>query len=333
MKAIIFEQYGSPDVLKLAEMEKPVPKDHQVLIKVRAAAMNPADDGCVTGAIRFMTGLFKPKHNCLGLDVAGQVEAVGPKVTQFKPGDEVFGAAVKNPYAVSQTVWLHDFGSFAEYTISHEGALALKPDNLTFEQAAAVPCAALTAFQGLHKYGKIQPGQKVLISSATGGIGTFAVQIAKAFGAEVTGVCSTKNVDLVRSIGADRVIDYTKEDYIEQGQRYDLIFDSIGDHSLLSFGRILNPGGKVAMISARNVGLFSLVIRLMSGIALSWFVNYNCISAGSKPRKEDLTFLNEWLRTGKIKPVIVKTCSFAEIPEALRYVGEGHVPGKIVITF
>jgi len=330
MKAIVYERYGSPDVLNIAEVEKPVATGHQVLIKVRAAAVNPADCGCMDGTVRFMTGLFKPKFNRLGLDVAGEVLAVGDKVTQFKPGDEVFGACVINAYDQRRTVWRYNFGSFAEYALSHEGALALKPKNLSFEQAASVACTAWTAIQGLRTFGKIQPGQKVLISSATGGVGTFAVQIAKALGAEVTGVCSTKNIELVRSLGADNVVDYTKEDYTKQGRRYDLIFDSIGEHSMLALGRILNPSGKIVFVGIRDVKPTSPAFlgRFLLAKALP-----NAVSNGSRPNQKDLIFLSNLLSTGKIKPVIQKQFNgLAEVPQAVQHVKEGRAWGKVVVT-
>ena len=334
MKAIVYERYGSPDVLNIAEVEKPVATGHQVLIKVRAAAVNPADCGCMDGTVRFMTGLFKPKFNRLGLDVAGEVLAVGDKVTQFKPGDEVFGACVINAYDQRRTVWRYNFGSFAEYALSHEGALALKPKNLSFEQAASVACTAWTAIQGLRTFGKIQPGQKVLISSATGGVGTFAVQIAKALGAEVTGVCSTKNIELVRSLGAGKVIDYTKEDYLKQGQRYDMIFDSVGEHPLSTLRSILNPGGAVIIVAKRTGGSFlGFVLRILSGVIMSPFVRDRIAVDYSRPNQDDLMFVGELLTAGKIKPVVEKCYSgLAEVARAVQHVAEGHAWGKIVIT-
>ena len=231
MKAAVYRRYGSPDVVRIEDVGKPVPKDNEVLIEVRAASVNPLDWHTMRGTpyfIRMMTGLRRPKIARLGVDVAGQVEAVGSNVTRFKPGDPVFGACS---------------GAFAEYVCTRESALAAKPDNVTFEQAAAVPVAALTALQSLRDKGKIQPGQKVLINGAAGGVGTFAVQIARSFGADVTGVCSTRNVDMVRSIGADRAVDYTQEDFTRSGQRYDLILDLVGNHSLLACRRALNPKG------------------------------------------------------------------------------------------
>src|SRR5271157_4614995 len=242
MKAVVYYNYGSPDVLKCEEIEKPTAGDNEVLIRVRAASVNPYDWHFMRGTpyfIRIMAGLLKPKDKRLGVDVAGQVEAVGENVTQLKPGDEVFGACR---------------GAFAEYACTSESALVMKPDNVTFGQAASVPVAAFTALQGLRDKGQIHPGQKVLINGAAGGVGTFAVQIAKSFGADVTGVCSTRNVDMVRSIGADRVIDYTQEDFTKSGQRYDLFFDSAGNHSWLACRRVLNRKGYTSWSEDRTVG-------------------------------------------------------------------------------
>src|SRR5436309_4714358 len=242
MKAIVYRNYGSPDVLRLEEIEKPTAGDDEILIKVRAAAVNPLDllFRGTSYMVRMITGLRKPKDTRLGVDVAGQVEAVGRNVTQFKPGDAVFGTCK---------------GAFAEYVCTSESALVVKPDNVTFEQAASVPIAAITALQGLRlgglgNKGHIQPGQKVLINGASGGVGTFAVQIAKPFGADVTGVCSTRSVDMVRSIGADHVIDYTREDFIHSGLRYDLMFDCVGNHSLSACGSVMSPRGIYVAVGA-----------------------------------------------------------------------------------
>jgi len=335
MKAIIFEQYGSPNVLKLAEVDKPVATDHQVLIKVRAAAVNPADYQAAQGDVRFLTGIFKPKkRNRIGYDVAGVVEATGEKVTQFKPGDAVFGSCSTDPTVNSQAAWIFDFGSFAEYTVTHEAALAPKPANLSFEQAAATPTTGWVALQGLCTAAKVQAGDKVLISSATGGIGTFAVQIAKAMGAEVTGVCSTKNIELVRSLGADNVVDYTKEDYTKQGRRYDLIFDSVGEHPLSTLRSILNPGGAVIIVAKRTGGSFlGFVLRILSGVIMSPFVRDRIAVDYSRPNQDDLMFVGELLTAGKIKPVVEKCYSgLAEVARAVQHVAEGHAWGKIVIT-
>jgi NADPH:quinone reductase-like Zn-dependent oxidoreductase len=267
-------------------------------------------------------GLLKPKVTRLGVDYAGTVEAVGRNVTQFKPGDEVFGAKT---------------GAFAEYvSVLADGAVVLKPANLTFEQAASVPIAAITALQALRDKGKIQPGQKVLINGASGGVGTFAVQIAKSFGADVTGVCSTRNVDMVRSIGADRVIDYTKEDFTESGQRYDLIIDNVGNHSLLACRRALNPKGKYILIGGggpndgRWIGPLARPIR---AFVLSWFVSQDMGMMLASMTKEDLTALRDLMQAGKVTPVIDRRYRLSEVPEAIRYLEEGHARGKVVITF
>jgi len=262
-----------------------------------------------------MTGLRKPKDTRLGRDVAGQVEAVGRNVTQFKPGDEVFGSCR---------------GAFAEYVSAPESALAVKPDNVTFEQAASVPIAALTALQGLRDKGQIRPGQKVLINGAAGGVGTFAVQIAKSFGADVTGVCSTRNVDMVRSIGADRLIDYTQGDFTKGTERYDLILDCISNHSLAACRRVLNPNGKFVIVGASKVR--TSLSHALKGLVLSWFVSQNFVMLIARLRKDDLTILGDLMRAGKVTPVIDRCYSLSEVPEAIRYLEEGHVSGKVVIT-
>src|SRR5271166_3252654 len=251
MKAAVYTRYGPPDVVQIVDVEMPVPQDNEVLIKVRAASLNPIDGGLMKGrpcSARILFGLRKPKDTRPGRDVAGQVEAVGRNVAQFKPGDEVFGSCISDPHDSGAEVWIHCQGAFAEYVCAPVSTLVMKPDNVTFEQAASVPLAALTALQGLRDKGQIQPGQKVLINGAAGGVGTFAVQIAKSFGAEVIGVCSTRNVDMVRSLGADRVIDYTRENFTKLGQRYDLIFDCVGNHSLSELRRVLNPNGICVMV-------------------------------------------------------------------------------------
>ena len=331
MKAIVFERYGTPDLLKVAEVEKPSSRDHQVLIKVRAAAANPADYQTVRGDVRPITGLFKPqRRNRLGYDVAGVVEAVGDKVTRFKPGDSVFGSCSADPTLDSQSVWIFDLGSFADYTVTHEGALALKPEAISFEVAAAVPTAGWVALQGVRNFGKIRAGQSILISSATGGIGTFAVQIAKALGAEVTGVCSAKNAELVRSLGADHIIDYAKEDYSTHHGRYDVIFDSVSNHSLFALKRCLKPGGKVVFVGVRKGGPYNppfwgrmLLVQLLS----------YTVADGSRPNADDLNLLGDWVTTGKIKPVIAKIyAGLDRVPEAVQFVKDGHAWGKVVVT-
>lgn len=323
MKAIVFHRYGPPEVLGYEEIERPAAGDDDILIKVRAASVNPMDWHFMRGEpyfVRMMTGLRKPKLTRLGADVAGQVEAVGRNVTRFKPGDEVFGACR---------------GAFAEYACASESALALKPDNVTFEQAAAVPVAAFTALQGLRDKGHIQPGQKVLINGAAGGVGTFAVQIAKSFGAEVTGVCSTRNVDRVRSAGANQVVDYTQEDFTQSGHRYDVIFDCIGNHTLSAFRRALTPKGIYIMVgmagapTGRWVRPFD---RLLKTLVLSPFVSQSVVIAQTKRSQEDLTLLRDLLAAGKVTPVIDRSYRLSEVPEAIRYLEGGHARGKVVVT-
>ena len=317
MKAIVYCNYGSPDVLKCEEIEKPTAGDNEVLIKVRAASVNPLDWRIMRGRpyiLRILFGLRKPTITRPGRDVAGQVEAVGRNVTQFKPGDEVFGACR---------------GAFAEYACTSESALAMKPDNVTFEQAASVPVAALTALQGLRDKGQIQPGQKVLINGAAGGVGTFAVQIAKSFGADVTGVCSTRNVDMVRSVGADQVIDYTQEDFTKRGQHYDIIFDSVGNHSLFACRRVLNPKGIYIIVGGPGIAPLA---RAITALVLSRFVSQNMVMVLARIRSKDLTIMKELMEAGKVTPVIDRHYRLSEVPEAIRYLEEGHARGKVVIT-
>jgi NADPH:quinone reductase-like Zn-dependent oxidoreductase len=265
--------------------------------------------------------------------VAGQVKAVGRNVTQFKLGDEVFGVCISDPQASGTEVWAHRQGAFAEYVCAPESMLAIKPDNVTFEEAAAVPVAAFTALQGLRDKGQIQPGQRVLINGASGGVGTFAVQIGKSFGAEVTGVCSTRNMDMVRSIGADHVIDYTQEDFTKRGQRYDLIFDYVGNHSLSACRRVLGPEGiciLVGQLSGR--GMISILARLMAALVLSRLVSQKLVMVLARPNKRDLTIMHELLKAGKLTPVIDKRYSLGEVPDAIRYLEEKHARGKVVVT-
>lgn len=317
MKAIVFHQYGSPDVLKCEEIPKPVPADDEVLIRVSAAAVNPIDR-FYRGRpylIRIMTGLSKPKEKRLGFDVAGRVEAVGRNVTQLKPGDEVFGSCR---------------GAFAEYACGPETSLTLKPDNVTFEQSAAAPAATLTALQGLRDQGRIQPGQKVLINGAAGGVGTFAAQIAKSFGAEVTGVCSTRNLEMVRSIGADHVIDYTREDFTKGTERYDLIFDCISNHSLSACKRVLNSNGRVVTVGAPK--LRTTLKRAIIGLVWSRLFGQQFVVQITKGNHDDLTFVRDLLQLGKVTPVIDRCYRLSETPDALRHLEQGHARGKIVIT-
>jgi NADPH:quinone reductase-like Zn-dependent oxidoreductase len=315
MKAMIQNEYGSPEVLELKEIAKPVVKETGVLVRVYTAGVNAGDYFSMRGVpwlARLIVGFPKPKNYILGWDVAGHVEAVGKKVTRFQSGDEVFGSCNH---------------AFAEYASADADTLTMKPANLTFEQAAAVPTAALTALQGLRDAGKVQPGQKVLINGASGGVGTFAVQIAKSYGAEVTGVCSTTNVDMVRSIGADHVIDYTKKDFTKSGQSYDLILDNVANHSFSDLRRALTPQGVIIPNSGH--GGMSYVFK---AFLLSPFLRQQGSMYVSKSNNKDLIILKELIESGKITPVIDRTYPFSEIPEALGYVGKGHTRGKVVIT-
>jgi NADPH:quinone reductase-like Zn-dependent oxidoreductase len=323
MKAMVYHTYGSPDVLKLEEVQKPVPQDDEVLVKVLAASVNAAELHLLRGKpflMRLMGfGLLKPKHIILGAAMAGRVEAVGRNVTQLQPGDEVFGDLTGC-----------GFGAFAGYVCASEDALALKPANLSFEEAAAVPLAAVTALQGLRAKGQIQPGQQVLIQGAGGGVGTFAVQLAKAFGAEVTAVCSTRNVDMVRSIGADHVIDYTQEDFTKNGQRFDFIFAVNGYHSIFDYKRALNPTGVYTMIGGSNAHLFQ---AMLLGPLVSMTGKQKMGSMGvAQPNQKDLVFMKELLEAGKVVPVIERRYPLGETAEALRYLEKGHAQGKVVIT-
>ena len=315
MKAIIYTKYGSPDVLQFAEVEKPNPIDHEVLVKVHAASANPADWHTMRAKpflARMANGLLRPKNPRLGADLAGRVEAVGKNVTQFQAGDDVFGELP-----------LDGMGSFAEYVCSIEDALALKPAGLTFEQAATVPLAGFTALQGLRDKGKIQAGQKVLINGASGGIGTFAVQIAKSFGTEVTGVCSTRNLELVRSIGADHVIDYTRDDFTKKDQRYDLIFDTVGNLAISGCKRVLSPNGIC------SVAGFTTMSHLF-GVMFFGGAKVGMMETASS-NKRDLLFLRELLDVGKIVPVIDRQYPLSETAEAIRYLETGRARGKVVI--
>jgi NADPH:quinone reductase-like Zn-dependent oxidoreductase len=322
MKAIVYHEYGSPDVLRYEEIEDPRATNDEVLIRVCAASVNPLDWHFMRGtpyAVRIVAGLRKPRVTRLGVDVAGQVEAVGRNTTQFKPGDHVFGTCK---------------GAFAEYACAPESALTMKPENLTFEQAACVPIAAFTALQGLRNKGKVQPGQKVLINGASGGVGTFAVQIAKSFGADVTGVCSTRNVDMVRSIGADRVIDYTQEDFTKSGQRYDVFFDCIGQHSLSACRRVLNDEGiYVGAGGPSDRWMIGPIARLIKSVAMSAFGNQKLVGLLAKTNKEDLTTLRELIQAGTVTPIIDRCYRSIEVPDAIRYLEEGHARGKVAITF
>src|SRR5213082_6667 len=319
MKAAVRHCYGSPDVVRYEDIPKPSPKDNEVLVRVHAASVNPLDWHELEGTpylVRMDDGFGKPDNPRLGVDFAGTVEAVGKSVTRFKPGDEVFGGRD---------------GAFAEYvTVREARAIALKPSNVSFEQAAAVPIAAITALQALRDKGRIHAGQKVLINGASGGVGTFAVQIAKSFGAEVTGVCSTRNVDMVRSIGADHVIDYTQEDFTKSGQRYDLIFDCVGNHSLSAHRRALIPNGVCVVAGAK--GVWDFLTRALTAPVLSRSVSQKFVTFIAKINKDDLTIMRELMATGKVTPVIDRRYSLSEVPEAIRYLDKRHARGKVVIT-
>jgi len=322
MKAMVYHTYGSPDVLKLEEVQKPVPQDDEVLVQVHATSVNAGDWHLLRAKpflMRFMGfGLLKPKHTILGSDIAGRVEVVGRNVTQFQSGDEVFGNTAKS-----------GFGGFAEYVAVPENALVLKPTNISFEEAAAVPQAALTALQGLRDKGHIQKGQKVLINGASGGIGTFAVQLAKAFGADVTAVCSTRNVDIVRSIGADHVIDYTQEDFTKNGQRYDLILAVNGYHSISAYKRALHPEGVYVMTGGSNAQLFQ---AMLLGPLVSRTGRQKMGNSAHKPNQKDLMFMKELLEASKVKPVIDRRFPLRDVADAIRYLEAGHAQGKVVIT-
>ena len=321
MKAIVYRCYGSPDVLTLEDVEKLTPGDDEVLVKVHAAAVNPLDWHYMRGSpyfIRLGSGVGAPKDIRLGVDFAGTVEAVGKDVERFKPGDEVFGGAN---------------GAFSEYvTVRDSRALAMKPANMTFEQAASVPIAAITALQALRDKGKIKTGQRVLINGASGGVGTFAVQIAKSFGAEVTGVCSTRNVEMVRSIGADHVFDYKKDDYTESGKQYDLIIDNVGNHSLLANKRVLSPEGVLVMVGGAGGNWIGPLIRPLKAMLLSPFVGQEFVLILAQMRQDDLAILGDLMQEGKVTPVIDRSFRLSEVPAAIRYSEEGHARGKIVVS-
>jgi NADPH:quinone reductase-like Zn-dependent oxidoreductase len=315
MKAIVQNAYGSPDVLEFKDVEKPVVKENDVLVSVNAAGLNAGDIFFMRGRpwpVRLAVGFPKPKDHIFGWDMAGRVQTVGEKVTRFQPGDEVFAACS---------------GALAEYARVAEDGLAMKPTNLTFEQAAAVPTAAVTALQGLRDVGKVQPGQEVLINGASGGVGTFAVQIAKSFGAKVTGVCSTKKADMVRSIGADHVIDYTQEDFTKSERRYDLILDNVANHSFSDLRRVLTPQGMIVPNSGH-----SGMGYVFKAFLLSLFMRQQGRIYVASSNNKVLVVLKELIESGKITPVVDKTYPLSESPEALRYLEQGHARGKVVIT-
>jgi NADPH:quinone reductase-like Zn-dependent oxidoreductase len=322
MRAIVHEHYGAPDLLELRDVEIPVIEDHQLLVRVHASSVNPADWYGVHGPffVRIIgrEGLRKPKRTTVGSDLAGRVEAVGKDVKAFRPGDEVFGIGL---------------GAWAEYAVAREPRLARKPSNVSFEEAAAVPIAALTALQALRDHGRVQPGQKVLINGASGGVGTYAVQLAKTFGVEVTGVCSTRNVELVRSLGADSVVDYTQEDFTRRSERFDVMLDVAGSRSFSEFRRALKPEATIvavgAPMSTKGLGPLKHIIgtRLKTIGRSQKVVNFT-----AKIEKEDLEYMREALETGTVKSVIDRTYPLSEVPDALRYLGTTHARGKVIIT-
>jgi NADPH:quinone reductase-like Zn-dependent oxidoreductase len=321
MQAVMQRCYGPPNVLTLEQVPKPTPADDEVLVRVRAAAVNPLDWHTVEGqpyVMRFGSGLGKPTDPSTGVDFAGTVESVGQQVRRFKPGDEVFGARG---------------GAFAEYVVVRENrAIAAKPSNVTFEQAAAIPIAAVTALQALRDQAHVQAGQKVLINGASGGVGTFAVQIAKSFGAEVTGVCSTRNVDLVRSLGADHVVDYKKEDFTTANKRYDVIIDNVGNRSPLELRDALAPNGTVVIVGAPKSGPWiGTFLGIIKGIALSWFVEEKFVFFVAQLNQDDLTLLAHLAGEGKLTSVIDRSFTLADVPSALEYLAGWHARGKVVV--
>ena len=322
MQAIIYRHYGPPAVLALEEVEKPVPSGDEVLIRVRAASVNPYDWHFMRGEpypLRLMAGVRRPKNPRLGADVAGEVEAVGKNIERLKPGDAVFGTCQ---------------GSFGECACGSESRLAIKPDNMTFEHAASVGIAAMTALQGLRDKGRIQKEYTVLINGAAGGVGTFAVQIAKSFGAEVTGVCSTRNVEMVRSIGADHIVDYSREDFTKVGDRYHILLDCVGNHSLSACKRVLHPNGIYVGVGGKaDQWMFRVLLSMITSRVLSWFGSRKFLSLLANINKEDLTLVGELIAMGKVTPVIDRCYGLREVPEAIRYLEEGHAKGKVVITF
>ncbi len=320
MKAIVYRCYGSPDVLEFEDVEKPTPADDEVLVRVHAASVNPLDWHYMRGTpyfLRLMSGLGAPEDSRMGVDFAGTVDAVGKNVTRFEQGDKVFGGRS---------------GAFAEYVIVPEDrALVLKPSNVTFEQAASAPIAAITALQALRDKGQLKPGQKVLINGASGGVGTFAVQIAKSFGAEVTGVCSTRNVEMVLSIGADHVVDYTQEDYTESGKQYDLIIDMVGNHSLSANRRALKPDGTFIIIGGAKGNWLGPMMSPIKALMLSPFVDQEFVMLLAKLDKDDLTIIGDLMQAGKVTAVIDRRYRLRDVPAAIRYSEEGHARGKIII--
>jgi NADPH:quinone reductase-like Zn-dependent oxidoreductase len=321
MKAIIYDRYGSAEVLRCEDIAKPIPRGDEVLIKVHAASVNPLDWHFMRGTpsfFRLVSGVRRPKIKGLGVDVAGRVEAVGRRVVRFHEGDAVFGAAR---------------GAFAEYACARESALAIKPESVSFAQAAAVPIAGLTGLQALRDKASLQPGQKVLINGASGGVGTLAVQIAKSLGAQVTGVCSTRNVELVRSLGADCVIDYTQQDFTQAGQRYDLLLDCIGNHPLSACRRVLTPQGTYVMIGggAPNDAMTPALLRMMTMLLTATLVRQKIMILMARQNAQDLATIATLLESGKVKPVIDRRYPLSQVAEAVRYVEGGHAQGKVVV--
>jgi NADPH:quinone reductase-like Zn-dependent oxidoreductase len=316
VEAVVYTHYGSPDVLQLTGIEKPTPREDEVLVRIHAASVNAYDWHMLRAKpfiARFMSGLFKPQNKILGADFAGTIEAVGRNIRQFHSGDEVYGCRQ---------------GSFSEFMCCREDRLAMKPINVSFEQAAAAPMAALTALQALRDIGRIQSGHKVLINGAGGGVGTFAVQIAKSFGAEVTAVCSTRNLEMALSIGADHVVDYTKEDFTKSGQRYDLILGANGYHSLFDYKRALGPKGIYVMSGGTNAQMFQAFL----GPLVSFGSGRRLAGVAAKVVQKDLVFITELLEAGKVVPVIDRRYRLNQVPDAIRYLEEGHAQGKVVIT-
>ncbi|MGO8950337.1 MAG: NAD(P)-dependent alcohol dehydrogenase [Ktedonobacterales bacterium] len=321
MRAIVCHHYGSPDILALERVPKPVARDNEVLVKIQAASVNAFDCSFITGKpvlARLFFGLQKPRHAIPGADLAGRVEAVGRQVTQFKPGDEVFG-----------DLFSCGLGAFAEYVAAPEDALALKPAKVTFEAAAAVPMAAVTALQGLRNTGHLQAGERVLVQGASGGVGTFAIQLAKAFGADVTAVCGTRNVDIARSIGADQVIDYTQEDFTKSARRYDLILAVNGYHPILDYRQALRPKGRYVVTGGSGAQMFQ---SMFLGPWISLIGNKQVRGYMTRITQEDLVLMHVLLEAGKVVPVIDRHYPLGEVAEALRYVAAGHARGKVVIT-
>lgn len=320
MKAMVYRRYGSPDVLHLAEVPKPVVKDDEVLVRVHSAAVNPLDWHLLRGQpyiVRPTSGWLKPKRNIPGIDVAGVVEAVGRDVTQLKPGDEVFGEKSR---------------ACAEYVCGTATLFVHKPANMTLEQASAIPVGAVTALQALREHGNVQPGQRVLINGASGGVGTFAVQLAKSFGASVTGVCSTPNVEMVRSLGADDVIDYTRERFTRRDERYDLIVDNVGNHSLMALRRVLTPSGKAVMVGMAKGNWLAPIVRMLGAALLSRLGTQKLAFMLADVKRADLLFLTERIEAGKVTPVIDRRYPLREVSDAIRYLETMRARGKVVIT-